>query len=65
MRKEDYEPRRTPEESLFRCFDVKYLKCDCYKMTVTAHYDEQTGETFIVFFCGRCRQKEQIWVRIL
>jgi hypothetical protein len=64
MRKEDYAPRRTPKESPFRCFEVKCLKCDRYKMTVTAHYDEQSGEPFIVFFCTRCRQQEKIDVKI-
>jgi hypothetical protein len=47
MRKKDYEPRKVNPDSPFRCFNVKCLKCDCYKMTVTAHYDEQSGESFI------------------
>ena len=64
VRKEDYMLRQTPKESPSRCFDVQCLKCDCYKMTVTAHDDEQFGESFIVFFCTRCRQQEKIDVKI-
>jgi hypothetical protein len=64
MRREDYQPCQTPSESPFHYFDVKRLKCDCYKMTVTAHYDEQTGESFIMFFCSRCRQHEKIPIRL-
>jgi hypothetical protein len=51
-------------DSPFRCFDVKCLKCACYKLTITAHYDEQSGETFLVLFCTRCRQQEKLNVKI-
>jgi hypothetical protein len=59
MRKEDHVPRQTPPESPCRCFDVKCLKCDCYKMTVTAHYNEQTGESFVVFFVAGADSKRK------
>jgi len=60
MRKEDYEPQKANPDSRFRCFDVKCLKCGCYKLTVTAHYDEESGGAFVVLACGRCGQKEKI-----
>jgi len=64
MRKEDYELRQANPDSPFRSFDVKCLKCGCYKLTLTAHYDEQTGESFLLFFCTRCRRQEQIPIKI-
>ena len=53
MRKEDYEPRRTPPESQFRSFRVSCNKCNSFKLTVTAHYDDQS----------RCRQQEKLVIR--
>jgi hypothetical protein len=47
VRKEDYEPRKANSDSPFRRFDVKCLKCSCYKLTLTAHFDEQSGETIL------------------
>jgi hypothetical protein len=63
MRREDYQPRKTDPDSPFRNFDVKCLKCGSVKLTLTAHYDEQSGESFIVFFCSRCRQQEKLLIR--
>ena len=64
MRKEEYEPRKPCPDSPFRCFDVKCLKCGCYKLAVTAYHDGQSGETFLVLQCGRCRQSERLKIRL-
>ena len=63
MRKEDYEPRKTPLDSPFRYFVVKCLQCDCVKLTVTAQYDEETGEMFMALQCGRCGQQERVAIK--
>jgi hypothetical protein len=62
MRKEEYAPRQAQPDSPFRRFDMKCLKCDSYKLTVTAHHDPDSGETFVLFFCKTCRQQEKIAV---
>jgi hypothetical protein len=64
QRKEDYEPRQANADSPFRRFDVKCLKCSSYKLTLTAHLDEQSGETILVLFCSRCREREKVNVKI-
>jgi hypothetical protein len=64
QRKEDYAPRQAQPDSPFQCFDVKCLKCSCYDLAVTTHYDEEAGETFVEFVCGRCRRRERIAVRL-
>jgi transcription elongation factor Elf1 len=60
MRREDYQPRRTPPESPFRNFEVKCLKCGSFKLTITAQFDEQSGEQIAVFVCIKCKQQEKI-----
>lgn len=62
MRKEEYASRRAQPDSPFRCFDVKCLKCGSYKLMITGHHDAESGETFIVFLCTSCRQREKIAV---
>ena len=37
MYKENYELRKANPNNRFRCFDVK---CACYKLTLTARFDE-------------------------
>jgi hypothetical protein len=33
MRKEDYEEKKTPSDSPFRCFIVKCVKCDSFLLS--------------------------------
>ena len=60
MRKEEYAPRQAQSDSPFHCFDMKCLKCGSYKLTITAHHDPESGETFILFLCTSCRQMEKL-----
>ena len=46
--------------SPFRKFIVKCLQCECVKLKLTINYDEESGETFVVFYCTRCRQHEKV-----
>lgn len=59
MRREDYEPPRTPPESPFRCFDVKCLKCSSYRLTLTTEFDDEAGELRLVMSCPRCRLAQE------
>jgi transcription elongation factor Elf1 len=60
MRREDYQPRKTPSESPFRNFEVKCLKCGSFKLTVTTQFDEETGAQCVFLICGKCKQQERI-----
>ena len=64
MRKEEYEPRKSCANSPFCCFDVKCLKCGCYKLAVTVHRDDESDEMFLVFQCSRCRLSERLKVHL-
>ncbi len=63
MRKEEYEVRKALPDSPFRKFDVKCLRCRSYKLTLTAHYDEESGEPFVLLSCTCCRQQEKLPVK--
>jgi hypothetical protein len=65
QRKEEYAPRQAQPDSPCRCFDVKCLKCGCYKLTVTTHYDEPSGETLVVLFCTCLQGAGKIWFEAL
>ncbi|MEO5804020.1 MAG: hypothetical protein ABIR24_10865 [Verrucomicrobiota bacterium] len=43
MRREDYAPRKTPDESPFRNFHIRCLRCDSYKLQLAVQYDESEG----------------------
>ena len=62
MRREDYEPPRTPPESPFRCFDVKCLKCKSYKLCLISEFDDEAGEMRLILACTSCRQREVLKV---
>ncbi len=50
MRKEDYEEKKTPSDSPFRCFIVKCVKCDSFLRSIKGQWDEDTGEMSVCFF---------------
>jgi hypothetical protein len=58
MRREDYQPRRTPAESPFRKFDVRCLRCGSHQLRLVAQFDEVAGEMSVVLLCNRCPQQE-------
>lgn len=58
MRREEYQPRTTPDESPFRQFDVTCLKCNSYQLRLISEYNEEAGELSLILFCTRCRQRE-------
>jgi hypothetical protein len=62
MRREDYEPPRTPSESKFRKFDVKCLECNSDRLTFAVDYDDEAGEIRLVLNCPCCRQSEAVRV---
>lgn len=63
MRREDYQPRTTPEISPFRQFDVTCLQCQSYRLRLVSEYDEESGELAVVLFCPQCRQREVLPIR--
>ena len=63
MRKEEYEMPKPHPDCLLKYFTVRCRKCGSFKLTLTAHYDEESGESFILFFCGSCRQREEFKVK--
>ena len=60
MRREDYQPETTPEDSPFRRFKVSCLHCGSFKLRVQSQYDEDTGEVALVLICPQCRQQETL-----
>jgi hypothetical protein len=60
MRREDYQPPRTPAESPFRRFKVSCLACRSYRTRLEAQFDEETGEMTLLLICLRCRQWEKL-----
>jgi len=64
MRREDYQPRRTHPDSPFRHFVVKCLQCDSLRISVTMHYDEVSGDKYVLFLCRKCGEKEKMVVRV-
>jgi len=63
LRREDYQPRQTPEASPFRQFDVSCLKCGSYRLRLVSEFDEAVGELAVVLFCPQCRQREVLPMR--
>jgi transcription elongation factor Elf1 len=64
MRKEEYEMPKPHPDCLLKYFTIRCRKCGSFKLTLTAHYDEQTGESLILFFCSSCRQQEEFKVKV-
>jgi hypothetical protein len=62
MRREDYQPPRTPPDSPFRRFNVRCLKCNSVKLRVIAESDDESGEMKIYLFCSHCREREALHV---
>jgi hypothetical protein len=60
MRKEDYQPRRTPVDSPLRQFDCKCLRCDSYKLKFHTEFNEQDGEQIVLLVCTKCQQREKL-----
>ena len=58
MRREDYQPPKTPADSPFRQFRVQYLKCQSYKLRVIGEFDGEAGEVRVFLFCPSCRSRE-------
>jgi hypothetical protein len=63
MRKEDYEEKKTPSDSPFRCFIVKCVKCDSFLLSIKGQWDEDAGEISVWLFCPRCRQQEKVNIK--
>ena len=63
MRREDYQPPQTPEDSPFRRFTVSCLKCGSFKLRVIGEFDSDAGELKTFLFCPSCRQREELPVR--
>lgn len=62
IRREDDEPKRTPPESPFRCFDVRCLKCQSYLLRLVSEFDDEAGEMRLVLVCLQCRESEVLRV---
>jgi len=60
MRREDYQPPKTPADSPFRRFTVACLKCGSVKLRVVGEFDSDAGETKVFLFCPACREREQM-----
>jgi hypothetical protein len=43
MRKEEYKMPKPHPDSRFKYFTVRCRKCGSFKLTLTVHYDEETG----------------------
>jgi hypothetical protein len=63
MRREDYQPPKTPADSPFRRFAVACLKCGSYKLRVIGEFDSEAGDLKVFLFCPACREREQPPVR--
>ena len=63
MRREDYQPRQTPQGSPFRRFVVKCLHCGSFDLRLVAQMAEESGEMALVLVCKQCRQQEIVPVR--
>jgi transcription elongation factor Elf1 len=64
LRKEEYEMPKPHPDCLLKSFTVRCRKCGSFKLTLTAHYDEQNGESSLLLSCHSCRQQEKCKVRI-
>ncbi|MEO5803420.1 MAG: hypothetical protein ABIR24_07805 [Verrucomicrobiota bacterium] len=62
MRREDYAPRKTPDESPFRNFHIRCLRCESYKLQLAVHYDETEGAEILIILCQQCCQAEKVVV---
>lgn len=63
MRREDYQPRKTPSDSPFRNFDVTCLRCGSYQLRLVAQLDEESGEMSVVMVCKNCPNREVMLTR--
>jgi hypothetical protein len=60
--RQDDEPPRTPQDSPFRKFDVKCLKCGSYGLGVSSEFHEGAGELRVILSCPGCREREVLRV---
>ena len=63
MRREDYQPPATSEDSPFRRFTVCCLKCGSFKLRVIGEFNDESGSTKVYLTCTRCREREEMPVR--
>ena len=63
MRREDYQPPKTPADSPFRRFNVSCLKCGSFKLMAIGEFDSEAGELKVFLFCPSCREREQLLMR--
>jgi hypothetical protein len=62
MRREEYQPPRTPPDSPFRQFVVRCLHCESFKLKLSVHYDEDEGAEILIMQCKQCRRSEKVVV---
>jgi hypothetical protein len=60
QRREEYQPRVAHADSPFRCFEVRCLHCESFKLRIIGEFDNQNGQMAAYLFCTSCRSREKL-----